>query len=336
MPGFELEKLLAPVSETSPAGENLEYDPRFSEFQRAAAGEEERYSGKEVIPAKEPDWNAVRQFAVELFGRTKDLRIAVRLASAETALEGLNGLAAGIALTRGLIERYWDTVHPALEPEDDNEPVFRVNALAPLADLAGLLGIVRKSYLVESRSVGRFTFRDLDIAEQRVAAPDGETAPTPDLLFSALMEAGADYAQARMATLQAVREDLRAIDAVFVSKTSGRGSPNFEALDKTLGYGIAFLAKGVPKAQHDAGTEGAGDGTASAGAAVGALRSRDDVKRVLEQVCTFIERTEPSNPAPILIRRAQRLLGLGFKDIIQDLVPEAVDQIEKLAGGRPS
>jgi type VI secretion system protein ImpA len=65
---------------------------------------------------------------------------------------------------------------------------------------------------------------------------------------------------------------------------------------------------------------------------MGALRSRDDVKRILEQVCTFIERTEPSNPAPILIRRAQRLLDRNFMDIIQDLAPDAVAQIEKLAG----
>ncbi|HKA43792.1 MAG TPA: type VI secretion system protein TssA [Burkholderiales bacterium] len=340
MPGFELEKLLEPVSEASPVGENLEYDPRFSELERASAGQEERYSGKEVIAAKEPEWKEVRAIATELLGRTKDLRVAVRLATAEAALDGISGLASGVALIRGLLERYWDGIHPALEPDDSNDPVFRVNALASLADPAGLYGIVRKSYLVESRSVGRFTFRDLDVAEQRTSPVGDETAPGPELLLSALTEAGGDYAQARLSMLNTVRDDLRSIDKVFSDKTGGQAGPNFEVLDKTLGYGVAFLAKGVPKGQDDTGEGGIeqADGSVSGDrtVAVGALRSREDVKRVLEQVCIFMERTEPSNPAPILIRRAQRLLDVGFMDIIQDLAPDAVAQIEKLVGsGRP-
>lgn len=329
MPGFDRDQLLEPVSETSLVGENLEYDPHFSELERAAAGVEERYSGKEVIPAKEPDWKGVCRIAPQLFARSKDLRVAVRLASAEAALEGVDGLAAGIALIRALLDRYWEDVHPKPEPDDDNDPLVRLNALAPLADLSGLLGILRKTYLVEAKSLGRFTFRDLDIAERRATAAEGEGGPTADLLLSALIEAGADYAQAKRRSLQAICEDLRAIDAIFIEKTQGRGSPNFDALERALSYGIAFLAKGIPKVQDDLGTEGAGDGSTSG---MGALRSRDDVKRILEQVCTFIERTEPSNPAPILIRRAQRLLDRNFMDIIQDLAPDAVAQIEKLAG----
>ena len=72
--------------------------------------------------------------------------------------------------------------------------------------------------------------------------------------------------------------------------------------------------------------------TGDAGAGLGALRNREDVKRVLEQVCEYLERVEPSNPAPLLIRRARRLLDRTFIDIIQDLAPDAFGQIEKLAG----
>ena len=339
MPGIVLDQLLSPISEAAPSGDNLEYDPSFSELERAAAGTEERQSGNEVIPAKEPEWKEMRRLAVELLGRTKDLRVAVQLARAETALEGVDGLAPGIALVRGLLERYWDDIYPRLEAEDDYDPAVRTNALVALSDAGGLLGIVRKTYLVEAKSVGRFSFRDLDIAEQRSTAPQGEASPTMDLLMSALREVGADYVQAKLARLKAVQLDLRAIDAIFVEKAKG-GGPNFEALEKTLFYGSAFLEKGLPipedavMAEGEGGELSAGQGTG--GSSSGALRSRDDVKRILEQVCLFIERTEPSNPAPILIRRAGRLLDKNFLDIIQDLAPDAIAQVEKLAGSPPA
>ena len=46
----------------------------------------------------------------------------------------------------------------------------------------------------------------------------------------------------------------------------------------------------------------------------------------------WIERNEPSNPAPLLIRRAQRLMGKSFLEIIRDLAPAGIDQIENIAG----
>ncbi|MCC6535879.1 MAG: type VI secretion system protein TssA [Burkholderiales bacterium] len=345
MPDLDIEQLLSPVSADDPAGENLEYDASFSELERAAAGKEERYSGGELIPAEEPDWKSVRQLATELFTRTKDLRVAIQLVRAETAMAGVDGLGAGIGLIRGLLERYWDTVHPKLEAEDEYDPVFRINALASISDPAGLLGLARKAYVVEARSVGRYSFRDLDIVEERSTPVQGETVPTLDLLRAALREAGSDFAQARVDRLQQIRDDLRAIEAVFRANAQGGQTPDVEALDTLIAHGIAFLSSGIARADvqgeaTEAAQEAHGSGdtsvAAGGGAAVGALRSRADVKRILDQVCEFLERSEPSNPAPLLIRRAQRLLDLSFIDIIQDLAPEAYGQIEKLAGSLPA
>jgi type VI secretion system protein ImpA len=334
----EVDQLLAPVSEEASAGMNLEYDPSFSELERAAAGKEERYSGGELIPAEEPDWRSVRESAVGLFARTKDLRVAMQLARAETALSGLDGLQGGIAVIRGLLERYWDEVHPQLEAEDAFDPVFRINALAPLNDPLGLLGLVRKTALVEARSVGRFTFRDLDAAEERANAVEGAAAPTLDLLKAALRESASDDIVARLGVLQKVRADLRAVETIFKDRAADAQTPDIQDLDNTLAYGIAFLERGIVRdvpAEESADAPARAAGVAS-GASVGTLRNRDDVKRVLQQVCEFLERSEPSNPAPLLIRRAYRLLDRSFIDIIQDLAPEAFGQIERLAGSESS
>jgi type VI secretion system protein ImpA len=335
----DIEQLLAPVSEEAPAGDNLEYDASFSELERAGAGKEERYSGGELIPAEEPEWRTVHGLAVALFARTKDLRVAVQLVKAQTAQSGIAGLQAGMHLMRALLERFWDDVHPKLEAEDDFDPVFRINALAAIDDPLGLLGLVRKTALVESRSVGRFTFHDLDIVEERASAADNTTAATRDLLKAALREAGSAEAESRLVVLQKVREDLRAVEAIFRSRAAGGQTPDIEKLDTTLAHGIAFLETGVERAEPAAEaanvtvmSPAAQAGSADAAPGLGALRSREDVKRVLEQVCEYLEKVEPSNPAPLLIRRARRLLDLSFIDIMKDLAPDAFGQIEKLAG----
>jgi len=54
--------------------------------------------------------------------------------------------------------------------------------------------------------------------------------------------------------------------------------------------------------------------------------------RELERICAWIEHNQPSNPAPLLIRRAQRLINMSFMDIIRDMAPDSVSQVERLAG----
>jgi type VI secretion system protein ImpA len=78
------------------------------------------------------------------------------------------------------------------------------------------------------------------------------------------------------------------------------------------------------------------DGTAPSvrGDGIGALRTREDALRALDTVCDFLSRSEPSNPAPLLIRRAQRLIGSDFLAIMRDMVPESLVQIEAIAGIR--
>ncbi len=66
--------------------------------------------------------------------------------------------------------------------------------------------------------------------------------------------------------------------------------------------------------------------------AVGEIRSRDDALRLLDKVSEFLERNEPTNPAPLLIRRARRLMTMSFVDIMREMAPEGMDSIEKIAG----
>ncbi|MCR3767021.1 type VI secretion system ImpA family N-terminal domain-containing protein, partial [Pseudomonas aeruginosa] len=102
--------LLAAVAPDSPCGEDLEYDAAFLELERIAQGQPERQMGDAVLPAEPPEWPRVRALACELFGRSKDLRVANLLLQGNVALDGLDGLAEGLLLVRELLDQCWDGV----------------------------------------------------------------------------------------------------------------------------------------------------------------------------------------------------------------------------------
>jgi type VI secretion system protein ImpA len=77
---------------------------------------------------------------------------------------------------------------------------------------------------------------------------------------------------------------------------------------------------------------GAGTVSGDGGRIGGAIRGRDDVNRALDAICAYLERAEPANPAPLLLRRAQRLLEKNFVELIADLAPESVGQVKLIAG----
>ena len=64
----------------------------------------------------------------------------------------------------------------------------------------------------------------------------------------------------------------------------------------------------------------------------GEIRSREDVLNLLQRICQYYERTEPSSPVPLVLKRAARLAEMDFMQIIHDLSPEAVSQIRTITG----
>ena len=96
---IEVEELLNPISAESPCGEDVSYDPKFLALDALVAGKPET----QFSAAEEPDWKAVRDACLELFGRSKNLRVALTLCLALVNLEGASGLRGGLMLLKGLL-----------------------------------------------------------------------------------------------------------------------------------------------------------------------------------------------------------------------------------------
>ena len=331
---FNVEQLSAPVSDEFPSGVNLEYEPEFGELDRAAQGKPEQVMGDEVVAAEKPDWSAVFGQGQDLLGKTKDLRIAVNLMRAALSLHGPQGLADGVALIRGLLEQHWDTVHPQLDAEDNDDPTFRVNCLMPLGDHDGILHDLLDMTLVNSKVVGRFNLRDIRVATGALHPPEGvESVPDTALINAAFMDCDLDELKADAANIDKALEDAGKSEAIFAENIGAANSPNIDGFVSELKeikkiYAENLIARGVGVEMPDGA-----DGVAGSHAPItGEVNSREDAVRMIDKICMYYERNEPSSPVPLLLQRAKRLVSKDYLDIVRDLTPDSVAQAELLGG----
>jgi type VI secretion system protein ImpA len=334
-------KLLAEVTADQPAGEDLEYDPAFGELERSAQGKPEQQFGDTIIPAEDPDWKAVKQNALDLFPRTKDLRVSSYLVRALVRTDGYEGLRDGLAVMHGLVEQYWETVHPELDPDDDNDPTLRVNVVASLCDGPAMLKGVREAPLVRSRALGSFSLRDVQVVSGQVALPEGQVPPDSASVEGAFMEAELEVLTA---TAEAIARSIaisQEIEDGLTARVGAAQAPSLAELRDALKEAQQALAerltrRGVVGAGEatDAGEEGA-PASAAGGTPqriAGEIASREDVIRVLQKACDYLKRHEPTSPVPFLLERAKRLIGMNFLEIVRELAPDGLAQAKKIAG----
>lgn len=340
---MDIDELLTPVSEESPAGEDLEYDADFGELERTSQGTPEKVMGDDnVIEAVPPDWRAVRDQALGLFDRTRDLRVAVHLTNALLRQDGFAGLRDGLSIIYQMSENMWDTVHPQLD-EDDGDPMMRCNAVRELANREMLLQGVLDAPFVSSRVAGSFGLRDLKIisGELKQKSDDERPPPQRELINAAFQDADAE---ALDTTVKCVTECIEAttnIQNLYTEKVGAMDAPDLAELISDLEENRKFLAMQMSRlglSQPEEGESGesapgaseGGGGVAGAGTPVsGDVRSRDDVLRMIDKICLYYTQQEPSSPVPILLRRAGSLVNKSFMDIVADLAPSGVSEAQR-------
>lgn len=342
MAQYNLESLLAPVSDDSPAGDDLEYDAEFLALERAAAPKAERAIGDNVKAAEDPEWDKVIELAETVLGRSKDLRAAVHLTTGWLRTSGMPGWNAGLSLIRGLLDHFWDSVHPQLDAEDDNDPTSRVNSIVPLGDMQGVLRYFRTTPFVQSPRLGRFSLRDLRIANGtlKVSGTEGEPEAALSEIEACCMDCNEDELVATVNAVSEALDQAKAIDAIFNDRV-GTAGPDLKALLSDIYELKKFLdpqlARRIPQEgggeEVSAGEEGSGSG---GGAAVrgstGAIAGPQDVVRRIDELCDYYTRNEPSSPVPLLLRRAQRLVGMSFTDLLKDLAPGGLNELQNVSG----
>ncbi|MBL0419610.1 type VI secretion system protein TssA [Ramlibacter sp. AW1] len=336
-----VDSLLQPLPGTGgPCGPDLELEPDFQQLERAAQGKPETQFS-EAVP---PNWKDVQQRAESVLARSRDLRAAVLWVRAVVSQQGFPALEPGLALVEGLLGRFWDHLHPL---PDDGDPYARMNALALLAEPGALLGDLRRSTFFNLPGIGELRTRDIEVGLRLMPPRTGEAPLAREQLSDMLRDATGAQPSLREASRGALAR-LQAIAGMAASHaTADTPPPDWKALQKLL-EGTESLMPQEPSLPAgtlpaDSGQEqaqahaAAFDGAPSAGASrlASGVRSREDAVRAIDMICDYLERAEPTNPAPLFLRRARRLISHSFLQLVKELAPEALPEVARVVGVNP-
>ena len=227
---LELEILLQSFGDDEPSGPDFEYEQEFANLMIAAQSKAEQQVGDQVIEAETADYSEVMKLATELLAKTKDLRIAVVLAEATLNRRGFAGFAVVVAYIRQVLEGYWDSVHPQLDADDDNDPTERLNAVLGLMGEEGVLQQLRRAPLTDGKMLGKYTLRHIAVTKGEMVVP-GDMDETPDdaTITAAFQETPPEIMAEIHAGVTSALQDAQGIEAFLDEKTPGN-SPDFKPL----------------------------------------------------------------------------------------------------------
>lgn len=329
----------------APCGDDLEYDSDFLALNKAAEGKAET----QFSSAEPPDWGVMADLSEQLLGRTRDVRLALMWGRSMLHREGFVALPHTLRMVREWFERYWDDIHPKPDP-DDGDLFARMNSLAQLEDLASFLGDVRQSTIVKSRAIGQLTVRDIEVALERLPAREDEAPMEPSSITQMLTDAISEDEALRDVPAQA-QEELNNLLSLLDDKAGYGQAPSCDTLKAMLAGIVRVMPSEAGTDGSDAfdfgdmmdDSSGANDANrassrgGSGGGGVGdGIESRADAIRAIDLVCEFLERAEPTNPAQMFLRRAQKLIDKNFLELVKELAPDALAEVAKIMGVDPS
>jgi type VI secretion system protein ImpA len=295
--------------------------------------------------------------AVELLKKSKDLKAAVILLRSLVKINGFIGLADGTALIRGLLERFWDDLHP--QPEDADDYFDRIALLGSItdeyrdgnnaSDMQGmLLHDLRRIPFVAVQGIGQFSLRDIKAAtgKWRFTLNADAVIPQAGEVEAALQNGNKNELQTLLTALQQTQENTKAIATILMERAPPpNDQESFDQLLQELKEAQDLIRphlgqiaddKEVP-AMNDAnglaatGPAGSSHTTAAA-AGVGEIRNGGDVIRLIDKICDYYHIHEPSSPIPLLLQRAKRLVDKDFMAILQDIAPNGVAEATAIRG----
>lgn len=322
--------------EQGDCGPNLEYDNAYLELQQAAIGKPE----SQFEAATPPDWNAVELGALALLERSRDLRLVALWAESQLNLKGLSHLPQGLNAFAALLENAWPQVNP---PLDEGDPYARLNVVESLGFGGSFFQSLRNCIVVRNPRIGELRLKDFEVltgnspgaelpvvrdqVEQFFRSPEGMVLGLHGLIDSCLQ----GFARIQSALIPHVESDrlpqLPEVKSLFVHLRSCLPAPVMEQNSTTAPPNALCESNSAIKqlATAQAQTFSAAHG----------IQSRAQALAAIDQVCSYLEQAEPTNPAQLLLKRARRLIDKNFMQLMKDLAPEALAEVAKIMGVNP-
>ena len=289
-------------------------------------------------------WQLISELAPEVLqSRAKDLEVAAWLTEAELRRKGLAGLHAGLCLIEGLVDGFWDHLHPmpdedgletrlyplvGLNGEDGNGSLVAPIRNTPLSDdpdtplTANLLQRCREAAAIEDPELRRARFQEIGLDAQGVQ----QQAARCDQAFC----------QALLADAEASAETLKRLSSKLDQHCGAQHAPPVSALRESLemvvdairniyGPRLSTEPQTAPEAPIDAPPtpEKPPAGEPTMPVATGPIQSRQEALQQLQAIADYFRRQEPHSPIAGAIERVARWARLPLDQLLQELIPDA-------------
>jgi len=336
------DELLAPLADQAPCGLNLEYDPMFLGLERAIAGKPEVQYGDSISAAVPPEWKTVKKLSLELLSRSRDLRIVAPLLRALLALQGFAGLTEGLVLVQRLLNERWDSVHPQLDPDDDMDVTPRINALASLSDRNTTIKEIKDAELISLPGLGPLNLRMLEVELGEVALPAEMKLLGIDSIRLAIQDIDTAVLERAATLLEQSSTAALDIEAILLEKVGAAHALNLDLLVENLKRGNDFfapilaqrraLAADAITQQEDSPANSSSQTGVSTQGIGGEISNREDVLKMIDKICSYYQKHEPSSPVPLMLLRAKKIVSMNFLEILEEIAADGVKQVKQVLG----
>lgn len=347
--GIDLSELMTPLSSDDVCGVNSEYDSLYLELDSLAVGTPPGMMGDSVIEGKDPDWRLLRKNCLELWSKTRDLRVAVYLTISSLCLDGLEGFRDGLKLLDYLVSQLWDGVWPRLDPDDDNDPTERINIFSmfspPQGSYSDPLAFISRFRDVALVNGMPYTLRDLLFVTG--ADESVERSLNPAIFEAEMAAVNKEIMKNSFEVVSEIEALLEKIASDVYERTSGEGVLNFSSLMAELKVLKNFYASHISD-KGELFSDINGDAiqnnesvtnSATPPKAAGSFNlntfypsSRGEALLVIGKCAEFFRNTEPTNPLPYLLERALRMAEMNFIELLQDMDPSSLDRVKEQLG----
>jgi type VI secretion system protein ImpA len=338
---WERDRLLVPIGENAPCGENLEDTGVLTAFDRFRLfgqlfsldtppdPEDEKRGAAKWEPR---NWVEVRDQALDAVERSKDLRLLACLATALLRTDGLSAFLETVIVASDWLDTYWDDTFPRL----DDDALVRRNALNCFADPMAVVEALRRAPLVSSRQHGTFGLRDIDLSTRQIQPGKNDVVVDGQQIQAAfdsmpLTELTALHGRVVTATVALKSTEAKMQEAPAGEVAFGPLAEQLKRMAQVLAARIALHPE-APKDMAPALNTDDGAGALTPAGSLGVVRSRQEAIQALDAVAAFFRQTEPSSPIPLRVARAKRLVSKDFLDVLADIAPDAVAHARSVAG----
>ncbi|MCG8551132.1 MAG: type VI secretion system protein TssA [Desulfobacterales bacterium] len=348
---LNFDKLLAPITEENPCGEDLSDLTEYYILEEYAKGKEETQFGE----AEPPDWQQTEALAKKLLLQGKEMWVVFHLVCAMTANHGTLGLNQGFRFLLEAMSAFWENIFPEPDFDDANPFEQRMEVLQSLSSTtSALLNNIRSMPICKSRQLGAFSYRDVLISQGEIKATEDAPPAEKNLIEAAIRDTDPEFTAQIIFSLKETLQHIRDIET-FLTETAGqkRNGSNIQNIENTVKSILDFVEPyTVAEIEEDSDTD---KGDAPNGTDVlddtgvqGTLNSRDDVYALLGEMIQWYEQNEPASPVAMLLNRSKSLVGKNFFQIISHVLgpvpqiktlfgpPEEYPDIESIPAGQPS